>query len=360
MANTIKIKRSAVQGKVPTTGDLQLGELAVNTYDGKLYTKKSVGGIETIVDLSAGTGGGGGSGAYTVSATAPVGPSAGDRWLDSDNGIEYTYVNDGSSSAWVETGAPGIGPKGDTGTAATVAVGTTTTGAAGTSASVTNSGTSSAATLNFTIPRGDTGATGAAATIAVGTTTTGAAGSSASVTNSGTSGAAVFNFTVPRGDKGDAATVAVGTTTTGSPGTNASVTNSGNSSAATFNFTIPRGDTGATGAQGPMAPKSVTVISPTASEKICLFFTNVAITLTEIRSVIAGGTSVDFRIRYGTDFSATGTETTTNAIVCNSTTTGVSTTTFSSASIPADRFVWLVTSAVSGSVAQLHVSLEFV
>jgi hypothetical protein len=52
------------------------------------------------------------------------------------------------------------GLKGDTGTAATIAAGTTTTGAAGTSASVTNVGTSSAATFNFTIPRGNTGEKG--------------------------------------------------------------------------------------------------------------------------------------------------------------------------------------------------------
>jgi hypothetical protein len=42
-----------------------------------------------------------------------------------------------------------------------VAVGTVTTGAAGSSASVSNAGTSGAAVFNFTIPRGDTGATGA-------------------------------------------------------------------------------------------------------------------------------------------------------------------------------------------------------
>jgi hypothetical protein len=51
--------------------------------------------------------------------------------------------------------------------------------------------------------KGDTGATGSAATIAVGTTTTGAAGSNASVTNSGTSSNAVFNFAIPQGAKGD-------------------------------------------------------------------------------------------------------------------------------------------------------------
>ena len=52
-----------------------------------------------------------------------------------------------------------IGEKGD---AATVDVGTTTTGDAGTNASVVNVGTTSAAVFNFTIPRGNTGATGAA------------------------------------------------------------------------------------------------------------------------------------------------------------------------------------------------------
>ena len=52
------------------------------------------------------------------------------------------------------------GKDGQDGQAATITVGSTTTGAAGTNASVTNSGTSSAAVLNFTIPRGDTGATG--------------------------------------------------------------------------------------------------------------------------------------------------------------------------------------------------------
>lgn len=51
-----------------------------------------------------------------------------------------------------DPGAPGA--KGDPGAAATVQVGTTTTGEPGTQASVENVGTSSAAVLNFTIPRG--------------------------------------------------------------------------------------------------------------------------------------------------------------------------------------------------------------
>ena len=39
----LKMKRSAVAGKVPTTGQLDLGELAVNTHDGKLYLKRDNG-----------------------------------------------------------------------------------------------------------------------------------------------------------------------------------------------------------------------------------------------------------------------------------------------------------------------------
>ena len=47
MASIVQLKRSALSGKVPDTGSLNLGELAVNTYDGKIYFKKS-GSIESI------------------------------------------------------------------------------------------------------------------------------------------------------------------------------------------------------------------------------------------------------------------------------------------------------------------------
>jgi len=59
----------------------------------------------------------------------------------------------------LELGTPG--PQGLPGTAATIAAGTTTTLAPGSSATVTNVGTSSAAVFNFGIPSGLTGATGA-------------------------------------------------------------------------------------------------------------------------------------------------------------------------------------------------------
>ena len=44
MPNTIRLKRSSLAGKAPAAADLALGEIAVNTTDGKLYLKKSDGG----------------------------------------------------------------------------------------------------------------------------------------------------------------------------------------------------------------------------------------------------------------------------------------------------------------------------
>ena len=48
MASNIKFKRSAVQNRVPTTAQLELGELALNTYDGKLYTEKNSGSAAVV------------------------------------------------------------------------------------------------------------------------------------------------------------------------------------------------------------------------------------------------------------------------------------------------------------------------
>lgn len=50
MAQNILLKRSAVTGKTPSTASLQLGELAINTYDGKIHFKKS-GSVESIQSI---------------------------------------------------------------------------------------------------------------------------------------------------------------------------------------------------------------------------------------------------------------------------------------------------------------------
>ena len=123
-----------------------------------------------------------------------------------------------NASAWsVMTSKGDTGAAGAVGSAGTLTVGTVTTGSAGGSVSVLNTGTSTDAVLNFTIPKGvagnsgatgaigQTGPTGSAgdnATITIGTITTGAPGSSATVANAGTDTAAQLNFSIPRGVQG--------------------------------------------------------------------------------------------------------------------------------------------------------------
>lgn len=62
----VKMKRSAVAGKVPLITDLELGEIGVNTNDGRMFIKKSVAGVESVV----------GVGDPTVGATFTAGTNA--------------------------------------------------------------------------------------------------------------------------------------------------------------------------------------------------------------------------------------------------------------------------------------------
>lgn len=42
------------------------------------------------------------AGTFTAASSAPTTPQPGDRWVDLDTGIEYTYFYDGNSYQWVE------------------------------------------------------------------------------------------------------------------------------------------------------------------------------------------------------------------------------------------------------------------
>ena len=51
----IRLRRSATAGAIPTTSNLNLGELALNTYDGKLYAKTTEGSLDSIVQVGSST-----------------------------------------------------------------------------------------------------------------------------------------------------------------------------------------------------------------------------------------------------------------------------------------------------------------
>ena len=48
MATVIQFKRSSTQNDVPSTSDLALGEIAINTYHGRMYTEKNDGSAAIV------------------------------------------------------------------------------------------------------------------------------------------------------------------------------------------------------------------------------------------------------------------------------------------------------------------------
>lgn len=120
MANTIRLRRGTT---TPTAGLFLEGEPAWDSTNSRLYVKNAAGSMVLINSASGG--------AYTFSATAPSSPASGDQWTNSDDGITYQYLNDGTSSQWVELGPVGISAvtafSSGSVTAPSVAVGTGTT-----------------------------------------------------------------------------------------------------------------------------------------------------------------------------------------------------------------------------------------
>ena len=100
----IKIRRSATPNKVPSKDQLQLGELAINTYDGKLYLEQDQGGVgvgNTVIAVNP-WGVGIGSTAYNTQFTAGkvgVGTTNAQYNLDVGGDINFTgnLYQDGSA-----------------------------------------------------------------------------------------------------------------------------------------------------------------------------------------------------------------------------------------------------------------------
>jgi len=68
MANTIILKRSATPSKVPTTAQLALGEVAINTFDGRMFIKKDD-GTPSVVEIGGVTSVNGKTGDAVLSTT---------------------------------------------------------------------------------------------------------------------------------------------------------------------------------------------------------------------------------------------------------------------------------------------------
>lgn len=95
---------------------------------------------------------------------------------------------------------------------------------------------------------------------------------------------------------------------------------------------------------------STRIDNPVANDEAPLFYTNRAITVTEVRSVRSGGTSITWNLHHASDRSAAGTDVFSSDQVTTSTTTGdVDNTGFNDATIPAGSFFWVDVASVSGT-----------
>ena len=115
------------------------------------------------------------------------------------------------------------------------------------------------------------------------------------------------------------------------------------------------------GPPGPMAPQVVTIASPTAGATRILLRAPQGLSISRVDAVLSGGSSpsVSFSIRHGADISASGTAVTTEPISVSSTTTGQAIDSFQAPEIPAEHWLWLEVTAVSGAPQALTVSVQF-
>ena len=199
----IRIRRSSTPNKVPNTTQLELGELAINTYDGKLYLEQDQGAAgvgNTVVRVNPWNVGLGTT-AYNISFTSGkvgIGTTVAQYNLDVGGNINFTgsLFQDGSAFT------SGVTVK-DEGSALSTQA--TTLNFVGNGVVATGNGAEK--TITITSGTGAQGATGA----------TGAQGAAGSSGSAGAQGAQGAQGASGGGGGGGGASVSVGSNPPGSP-----------------------------------------------------------------------------------------------------------------------------------------------
>jgi hypothetical protein len=110
----------------------------------------------------------------------------------------------------------------------------------------------------------------------------------------------------------------------------------------------------------PSLNKGVFVASPTSADTIDVWQTPVAITITSLKAVLRGTSpSVTYNIAFGTNIQSP-TAVFTADITCTSITTGCSNSSgFNDATIPAGSFIWVYTTAASGTIRSIAFTINY-
>ena len=109
----------------------------------------------------------------------------------------------------------------------------------------------------------------------------------------------------------------------------------------------------------PSLRASATIVDPVATDDMTLFFTPVAITVTDVRSHITGTTNVVFNIQHASTRTGTGLDVFTSDITLTSTAGQSNSTGFNDATIPANSYVWVEVVSVSGTPSRFHATVIY-
>ncbi len=109
----------------------------------------------------------------------------------------------------------------------------------------------------------------------------------------------------------------------------------------------------------PTHQKAIILEAVGSSEDVSIFYTSVAITISAMAAVVRGSTpSVTWTIRHDPDRSVTGAEVVTSGTT-TTTESGETISSFNDATIPAASWVWLETTAQTGTVDELAVVVDY-
>lgn len=121
----------------------------------------------------------------------------------------------------------------------------------------------------------------------------------------------------------------------------------------------PTGET-LLGPPGPSAslPQTLRLTSPSGGLKVPILRAASDLRLSRVDVLLAGTSpAILCSLRIGADLSASGTEVLTGGIAASNTTTGQTVTSFDVDSLPAESWLWLETSAASGSIDALFLAV---
>lgn len=111
---------------------------------------------------------------------------------------------------------------------------------------------------------------------------------------------------------------------------------------------------------GVIDPKAITILNPTGADNVTLFYNTQATPITSIVSLVRGTSpSITFEVLWDSNRAGSGTAAVEGGTTVTNTTTGLVTTSLSNTTIPANRYVWIRTTASSGTVTEFSVTVNF-